>query len=209
MPIRLRALDPTDIYSVSYGHIDNPALPAPADWREQRGTLFDTRIFGPERDWCCACGRYNGERHGGELCDICGVKIGVARELRRTRMGHIQLSRAVPHSMLLSETIEAIAVLPIGFRHDALRPDLDFLYARVLRANADPSADLETAVRALFDNESLKSPFRFEGAVAHSLAYHAFPSAGATADALAEPGASLDDLGIYLTALAIGIARCS
>ena len=54
------------------------------------------RIFGPERDWECFCGKYKGIKYKGIICDRCGVKVTHSR-VRRKRMGHINLAAPVAH----------------------------------------------------------------------------------------------------------------
>jgi DNA-directed RNA polymerase subunit beta' len=64
--------------------------------RSERDGLFCERIFGPEKDWECACGKYKGIKHKGIICDKCGVMITHSR-VRRKRMGHINLAAPVAH----------------------------------------------------------------------------------------------------------------
>ena len=63
--------------------------------REKDG-LFCERIFGPERDWECSCGKYKGTKYKGIICDRCGVKVTHSR-VRRKRMGHINLAAPIVH----------------------------------------------------------------------------------------------------------------
>jgi DNA-directed RNA polymerase beta' subunit len=58
--------------------------------------LFCERIFGPEKDWECACGKYRGMKYKGMICDRCGVKVTHSR-VRRKRMGHIELAAPIVH----------------------------------------------------------------------------------------------------------------
>jgi DNA-directed RNA polymerase subunit beta-beta' len=67
-----------------------PHLPPGADG------LFCERIFGPEKDWECFCGKYKGIKYKGIICDRCGVKVTHSR-VRRKRMGHINLAAPVVH----------------------------------------------------------------------------------------------------------------
>jgi DNA-directed RNA polymerase beta' subunit len=62
----------------------------------EKDGLFCERIFGPERDWECACGKYKGTKYKGIICDRCGVKVTHSR-VRRKRMGHINLAAPVVH----------------------------------------------------------------------------------------------------------------
>jgi DNA-directed RNA polymerase subunit beta' len=65
-------------------------------YRPEKDGLFCERIFGPERDYECACGKYKGTKYKGIICDRCGVKVTHSR-VRRKRMGHINLAAPVVH----------------------------------------------------------------------------------------------------------------
>ena len=62
----------------------------------QNARLFDEVIFGPTKDWECACGKYKRIRYKGIVCDRCGVEVTRAK-VRRERMGHIELKAPVSH----------------------------------------------------------------------------------------------------------------
>ena len=65
-------------------------------YRPEKDGLFCERIFGPEKDWECSCGKYSGTKYKGMICDRCGVKVTHSR-VRRKRMGHIDLAAPVVH----------------------------------------------------------------------------------------------------------------
>ncbi|MFQ5861776.1 MAG: DNA-directed RNA polymerase subunit beta' [Candidatus Brocadiales bacterium] len=87
---------PEDIRSWSYGEVKKPETVNYRTYRPEKDGLFCERIFGPERNWECFCGKYRGIKHKGIVCDRCGVKITHSRE-RRKRMGHITLAAPVIH----------------------------------------------------------------------------------------------------------------
>lgn len=87
---------PKEIRSWSYGEVKKPETINYRTYRAEKDGLFCERIFGPERDWECFCGKYRGIRHKGIICDRCGVKVTTSRE-RRKRMGHINLASPVVH----------------------------------------------------------------------------------------------------------------
>jgi DNA-directed RNA polymerase subunit beta' len=64
--------------------------------KPEKDGLFDERIFGPTKDWECSCGRYKRIRYRGIVCERCGVEV-TRREVRRERMGHIELAAPVTH----------------------------------------------------------------------------------------------------------------
>ncbi|MBI2193224.1 MAG: DNA-directed RNA polymerase subunit beta' [Planctomycetes bacterium] len=94
--ISISLASPNDIRSWSYGEVKKPETINYRTYRPEKDGLFCERIFGPERDWECFCGKYKGIKHKGIICDRCGVKVTHSRE-RRKRMGHINLAAPVVH----------------------------------------------------------------------------------------------------------------
>jgi len=94
--ITIRLASPNDIRSWSYGEVKKPETINYRTYRPEKDGLFCERIFGPERDWECSCGKYKGIKYKDIICDRCGVKITHSR-VRRSRMGHINLAVPVVH----------------------------------------------------------------------------------------------------------------
>jgi len=94
--VTISLASPEDIRSWSYGEVQKPETINYRTYRPERDGLFCERIFGPERDWECSCGKYRGMKHKGIVCDRCGVKVTHSR-VRRRRMGHINLAAPVVH----------------------------------------------------------------------------------------------------------------
>src|SRR6187549_3725150 len=94
--VRIQLASPNDIRSWSFGEVKKPETINYRTYRPERDGLFCERIFGPERDWECACGKYKGTKYKGIICDRCGVKVTHSR-VRRKRMGHINLAAPVVH----------------------------------------------------------------------------------------------------------------
>lgn len=94
--VRIALASPNDIRSWSFGEVKKPETINYRTYRPEKDGLFCERIFGPERDWECACGKYKGTKHKGIICDRCGVKVTHSR-VRRKRMGHINLAAPVVH----------------------------------------------------------------------------------------------------------------
>ena len=94
--IRISLAGPNDIRSWSFGEVRKPETINYRTYRPEKDGLFCERIFGPERDWECACGKYKGTKFKGIICDRCGVKVTHSR-VRRKRMGHINLAAPVVH----------------------------------------------------------------------------------------------------------------
>jgi DNA-directed RNA polymerase subunit beta' len=94
--VRISLASPNDIRSWSFGEVKKPETINYRTYRPERDGLFCERIFGPERDYECACGKYKGTKYKGIICDRCGVKVTHSR-VRRKRMGHINLAAPVVH----------------------------------------------------------------------------------------------------------------
>ncbi|MCL2330450.1 MAG: DNA-directed RNA polymerase subunit beta', partial [Phycisphaerae bacterium] len=94
--VRITLASPNDIRSWSFGEVKKPETINYRTYRPEKDGLFCERIFGPERDWECACGKYKGTKHKGIICDRCGVKVTHSR-VRRKRMGHINLAAPIVH----------------------------------------------------------------------------------------------------------------
>jgi len=94
--VKICLAGPNDIRSWSFGEVRKPETINYRTYRPEKDGLFCERIFGPERDWECACGKYKGTKFKGIICDRCGVKVTHSR-VRRKRMGHINLAAPVVH----------------------------------------------------------------------------------------------------------------
>jgi len=94
--VKIGLASPSDIRGWSYGEVKKPETINYRTYRPERDGLFCERIFGPEKDWECACGKYRGMKYKGMVCDRCGVKVTHSR-VRRKRMGHIELAAPVVH----------------------------------------------------------------------------------------------------------------
>jgi DNA-directed RNA polymerase subunit beta' len=94
--VKIGLASPHDIRGWSFGEVKKPETINYRTYRPERDGLFCERIFGPEKDWECACGKYRGMKYKGMICDRCGVKVTHSR-VRRKRMGHIELAAPVVH----------------------------------------------------------------------------------------------------------------
>jgi DNA-directed RNA polymerase subunit beta' len=94
--VKITLAGPNDIRSWSFGEVKKPETINYRTYRPERDGLFCERIFGPERDFECACGKYKGTKYKGIICDRCGVKVTHSR-VRRKRMGHINLAAPIVH----------------------------------------------------------------------------------------------------------------
>jgi DNA-directed RNA polymerase subunit beta' len=102
-----------DIRSWSYGEVKKPETINYRTLRPERDGLFCEKIFGPTRDFECACGKYKRVKFKGIICDKCGVEVTRSR-VRRDRMGHIELAAPVVHIWYLKGTRSWLAYLLSG-----------------------------------------------------------------------------------------------
>lgn len=98
--IRIKLASPEDILSWSHGEVTKPETINYRTQRAEKDGLFDERIFGPEKDFECYCGKYRKVRYKGIVCDRCGVEVTKA-SVRRERMGHIKLAAPCSHIWFL------------------------------------------------------------------------------------------------------------
>jgi DNA-directed RNA polymerase subunit beta' len=108
--VKISLARPHDIRSWSFGEVKKPETINYRTYRPERDGLFCERIFGPEKDYECACGKYRGMKYKGMVCDRCGVKITHSR-VRRTRMGHIELAAPVVHIWFFRTNPNRLATL--------------------------------------------------------------------------------------------------
>ncbi|MDX6766067.1 MAG: DNA-directed RNA polymerase subunit beta' [Candidatus Methylacidiphilales bacterium] len=94
--VAISVASPETILSWSRGEVKNPETINYRTFKPENGGLFCQRIFGPVKDYECACGKYKRIKYKGVICDRCGVEVTVAR-VRRERMGHIELAVPVSH----------------------------------------------------------------------------------------------------------------
>jgi len=94
--IRIGIASSEDIMSWSHGEVKKPETINYRTFKPERDGLFCERIFGPVKDWECACGRYKKIKYKGIVCERCGVEV-TRSKVRRERMGHVELAAPVCH----------------------------------------------------------------------------------------------------------------
>ena len=94
--IKIGLASPDSILERSYGEVLKPETINYRTYKPERDGLFCERIFGPVKDYECACGKYKRIRYKGIVCDRCGVEV-TEKKVRRERMGHIKLVVPVVH----------------------------------------------------------------------------------------------------------------
>jgi len=94
--IKIGLSSPETIRSWSHGEVKKPETINYRTFKPEKNGLFCEKIFGPTKDWECACGKYKRIKYKDVICDRCGVEVTQAK-VRRERMGHIELACLVSH----------------------------------------------------------------------------------------------------------------
>ncbi len=108
--VTINVASPETIRSWSRGEVKNPETINYRTFKPEPGGLFCQRIYGPVRDYECACGKYKRIKYKGVICDRCGVEVTVSR-VRRSRMGHIELAVPVTHIWFLKSMPSRLGLL--------------------------------------------------------------------------------------------------
>jgi DNA-directed RNA polymerase subunit beta' len=114
--ISIKVASPEIIKGWSFGEVTKPETINYRTQRSERGGLFDEKIFGPDKDYECYCGKYRGIRYKGIVCEKCGVEI-TRSIVRRERMGHIELATPIAHIWFLRGTPSRLGLvlgMPVG-----------------------------------------------------------------------------------------------
>jgi DNA-directed RNA polymerase subunit beta' len=108
--VSITIASPDAIRSWSRGEVKNPETINYRTFKPEPGGLFCQRIFGPVRDYECACGKYKRIKYKGVICDRCGVEVTISR-VRRERMGHIELVVPCSHIWFLKSMPSRLGLL--------------------------------------------------------------------------------------------------
>ncbi|HEY3249015.1 MAG TPA: DNA-directed RNA polymerase subunit beta' [bacterium] len=108
--VKIGLASPEQIRLWSHGEVKKPETINYRTLKPERDGLFCERIFGPQKDWECHCGKYKRIRFKGIICDRCGVEVTRAK-VRRERMGHIELAAPVCHIWYLKGVPSRVGLL--------------------------------------------------------------------------------------------------
>jgi len=108
--IRLKLASPEEILDWSHGEVTRPETINYRTQKPEKDGLFCEKIFGPTKDWECACGKYKKIRYKGIVCDKCGVEV-TRSAVRRERLGHISLQVPATHIWFLRGLSSKIGLL--------------------------------------------------------------------------------------------------
>ncbi|MEK7162550.1 MAG: DNA-directed RNA polymerase subunit beta' [Patescibacteria group bacterium] len=156
--ISIKLASPEKILSWSRGEVTKPETINYRTQRAEKDGLFDERIFGPERDYECYCGKYRRIRYKGIVCDKCGVEV-TRSVVRRERMGHIKLAAPVSHIWFMRGVPSRI-----GLVLDLSIPELErviyfagYIIVKVdAKAKEEAMKDLEKEFRSKSKKASVK-----------------------------------------------------
>lgn len=189
--ISINLASPERILDWSYGEITKPETINYRTGRSERGGLFDERVFGPEKDYECYCGKYRRIRYKDIVCEKCGVEV-TRSVVRRERMGHIELASPVSHIWFLRgipsrmSTLMNISVSDLekviyfaGYiitkvhqnEKDKITSELENEF-KVKNKAAD--SDTQEKLRELFNNTKKDLTEIYEGKVLNEIQYHHF-----------------------------------
>jgi DNA-directed RNA polymerase subunit beta' len=154
--LRISLASPEKILSWSYGEVTKPETINYRRLRPERDGLFCEAIFGPQRDWQCACGKYKHIRFRGVTCERCGVEV-TRSSVRRERMGHIRLAAPVAHIWYTRRVPSYLGLLL-----DISRRNMDrvLYFAQYVTTYVDEEGRLK-ALRRL-DEDLVRDRTRFE-----------------------------------------------
>ncbi|HFD38333.1 MAG TPA: DNA-directed RNA polymerase subunit beta', partial [Anaerolineae bacterium] len=162
--LRISLASPEQIRSWSYGEVTKPETINYRRLRPERDGLFCEAIFGPTKDWQCACGKYKHIRFRGVTCERCGVEV-TRSSVRRERMGHIELAAPVAHIWYTRRVPSYLGLLL-----DISRRNMDrvLYFAQYIISYVDEEARIK-ALRRL-DDELSRDTVRLERNMADKIA---------------------------------------
>ncbi len=108
--VRISLASPEQVRSWSYGEVTKPETINYRTLKPEKDGLFCEKIFGPQKDFECYCGKYKRVRYKGIICDKCGVEVARSK-VRRERMGHIELASPVAHIWFVKGTPSRLGLM--------------------------------------------------------------------------------------------------
>jgi len=138
--ISLKLASPERMREWSYGEVTKPETINYRTQRSERGGLFDEKIFGPEKDYECYCGKYRRIRYKDIICEKCGVEV-TRSIVRRERMGHIELASPVAHIWFLRGVPSRIGMV-LNLSVGDLEKVIYFAGYIITRVNEEEKAEL-------------------------------------------------------------------
>ncbi|MDP2735242.1 MAG: DNA-directed RNA polymerase subunit beta', partial [bacterium] len=150
--IRIKVASPDNILSWSKGEVTKPETINYRTQRAEKDGLFDERIFGPEKDYECYCGKYRKIRYKGVVCDRCGVEV-TKSSVRRERMGHIKLAAPCSHIWFLRGVPSRMGLV-LDIPAQSLERVIYFASYVVTKVNEEAKAKALEEIEAEFKQKS-------------------------------------------------------
>ena len=152
--VSLKIASPERIRAWSFGEVTKPETMNYRTQRSEKNGLFDEKIFGPDRDFECYCGKYRGIRYKGIICEKCGVEI-TRSIVRRERMGHIELSTPIAHIWFLRNIPSRISLI-LGISSADVEKVVYFAGSLITKVNEEEKErglnDLDSEFKAKIKN---------------------------------------------------------
>ena len=158
--IKIGLASPEQIRSWSHGEVTKPETINYRTLKPETGGLFCERIFGPQKDWECHCGKYKRIRYKGKVCERCGVEVTRAK-VRRERMGTIELAAPVSHIWYF-KTIPSRMGLALDISPKALEQVLYFSQYIVTDPGSTPLEKKQLLSETMYNNMREKYEDDFE-----------------------------------------------
>ncbi|MDE0243547.1 MAG: DNA-directed RNA polymerase subunit beta' [Candidatus Kaiserbacteria bacterium] len=153
--LNLRLASPDEIQSWSFGEVTKSETINYRTQRSERDGLFCEKIFGPEHDFQCSCGKYKGNQYQGITCSNCGVEVTRAL-VRRERMGHIELATPVAHPWYLRKVPSRVAML-LGLPAQQVQNVVYYSSYYVLDVDEGDRKKLHKSIKKEFDEKLQKA----------------------------------------------------
>lgn len=167
--IKISIASPEYLRSLSSGEVKKPETINYRTFKPERDGLFCERIFGTTKDYECSCGKYNGKKYEGTVCERCGVRVE-SKEARRRRMGHIELASPIVHVWYLKSTPSVLSTL-LNMTSKDLEKVIYFGSHRIIEKTyliTDPKSTLFEKGDMLYETEYniYKSKWNFDAEIA-------------------------------------------
>ena len=153
--LNIKIAAPEDILSWSFGEVTKPETINYRTQRAEREGLFCEKIFGPEHDFQCSCGKYKGIQYQGIECSNCGVEI-TRSAVRRERMGHIDLAAPVAHFWYLRKVPSQIAAV-LNLPAQKVQNVVYFSAHYITEVDEEKRKRLEREIKKEFDEKIQKA----------------------------------------------------
>lgn len=149
--VKIKLASPKEIMAWGVGEVKKPETINYRTQRPEKDGLFCERIFGPVKDYKCACGKYRGIRYKGQVCDRCGVEITSA-SIRRDRMAYIKLAAPVSHIWFL-RSMPSMMSMVLSIPQQALEKVVYFAGYVVTSVNEEERKNLLKEIEEEYQNK--------------------------------------------------------